>query len=120
MPAASTILFSIEAVDPHLRDRERVHALHERDAAAGIHIAREQRREAGPGELALEVARDFQDRRPGIGAVGDACDAALEAARVGRVAIPEWRRLQPRGVEVLHLIAGDDAAGEAADAGVVA
>ena len=110
----------VEAVDPHLRDRQHVERLGERNAAAGVGVAGEQRLEARARELRLEIARDLEDRGPGPGAIGDARDAALEPALVGRLAVLERRRLQPRRVEILHLVAGDDAAVEAADAGIVA
>ena len=81
--------------------------------ASSVSIARAR-------ELRLEVARDLDDRRPGRRAIGDARDAALGPALGRGLAVLERRRLQPRRVEVLHLVAGDDAALEAADAGIVA
>jgi hypothetical protein len=66
------------------------------------------------------VDAGLQDRGTGIGAVGDARHAALEPALVRRPAILEGRRLQPRRVKILDRVAADDAAGEAADAGIVA
>jgi hypothetical protein len=44
---------------------------------------------------------------------------ALGPAFIGRFAILEGGRLQPRRVEILDLVAGNDAAGETADAGIV-
>jgi len=69
--------------------------------------------------LRLEIARHFQDRRPRRGAIGDAGDAPLKPPRIGRLVVLEGCSLHPRGVEILYLIAGDDAAGEAADAGKI-
>ena len=116
---AAGVIAVVEAVDPHRRDRQHVDAFGERDVAAGCRLAGEQRLEAGLGELRLEIARHFEHRGAGRIAVGDARHAALETARVGRLAVAERRRLQAHRVEILHLVAGDDAAGEAADAGKV-
>jgi hypothetical protein len=55
----------------------------------------------------------------GVGPVGDAGDAALEPALVGRLIVLEGGGLEPRRIEILHLVAGDDAAREAADVGEV-
>ena len=109
----------VEAVDPHLRNRQHVDRLGEGNGAAGVGVAGEQRLEAGLGELRLEVFGDFEDRRPGIGAICDADDAPLQPPRVGRLAVLEGGRLHPRRVKVLHHIAGDDAAAEAADARII-
>ncbi len=108
-----------EAVDPHLRHRQRVDAFGEGNAAAGVGVAGEQGLEAGLGKLRLEIAGYFQDRGAGTGAIGDADDAPFEPPRIGRLAILEACCLHPRRVKVLHDIAGDDAAGEPADAGIV-
>ena len=56
---------------------------------------------------------------PGLRAVGDPGDLALEPPRIGRLAVPEGCGLHPRGVKILHLISRDHAAGEAADAGKI-
>ena len=93
----------VEAVHPHLRDRQRVDRLGERNAAAGVGVAGEQRLEAGLGQLGLEIARHFEDRGAGIGAIGDTGDAAFQPPRVGRLVVLEGGRLHPRGVEILHL-----------------
>src|SRR5207245_2953785 len=89
------------------------------NAAAGIDVAGEQRFESGLRQLGLEIARHFQDRGAGIGAIGDAGDAAFQPPRVGGLAVLERRPLYPRRVEILHLIARDDAAAEPADAGII-
>ena len=75
--------------------------------------------ESGLRQLGLEIARHFQDRGAGIGAIGDAGDAALQPPRIGWLAVLEDRRLHPRRVKILHLISRDHAAAEAADAGKI-
>ena len=59
------------------------------------------------------------DRGAGIGAIGDAGDAAFQPPRVGGLAVLEGGPLHPCRVEILHLIARDDAAAEPADAGII-
>jgi hypothetical protein len=109
----------VEAVDPHLRHRQRVERFGERDRAAIVGVAVQQHFEAGLLQLGLEVARDLDNRGAGIGAIGDAGDTPFEPPLVGGLAVLEGGGLQPRRVEILELIARDDAAGEAPDAGIV-
>jgi hypothetical protein len=52
-------------------------------------------------------------------AIGDARDTAFEPTLVGSLAILEGRGLQAHRVEVAHVIAGDNTAAEAADAGII-
>ena len=54
-----------------------------------------------------------------MGAIGDASDAAFQPPRVGRIAVLEGGGLHPRGVEIFHLVTGDDAAAKTADAGEI-
>jgi hypothetical protein len=116
---ASGIVAVVEAVHPHLRDRQRLDRFRKGNAAAGIGVAGEQRLKTGLRQLGLEIAGDFQDRGSGIGPVGDARDLAFEPPCIGWLAVPEDRRLHPRCVESLHLISRDHAAGETADAGKI-
>ena len=117
---APGVIAEVEAVGPHLRRRQDVERLGEGNAAAGVGVAGGQRLEAGLGELRLEIARHFDNGGSGRGAVGDAGDAAFGLALVGGLAVLEGRGLQPRRVEILGQIAGDDAAGETADARIIA
>ena len=117
-PAAGVVAI-VEAVDPHLRDRQHIDRLDERNAAAGVGVAGEQRLEASLRELVLEIARDLDDRGTLAGAIGDAGRASFQPPRVDRLAVAERRALYPHGVEILHVKTGGDAALEAADTGVV-
>ena len=116
---ASRKIAVVEAVHPHLRDRQRVGRFREGNAAAGVGVAGEQRLESGLRQLGLEIARHLQDRGAGIGAIGDAGDAAFQPPRVGGLAVLEGGPLHPRRIKILHLISRDDAAAEAADAGII-
>ena len=63
---AAGVIAIVEAVDPHLRDRQHVDGFRKRNAAACVGVAGEKRLEAGLGELGLEVARrPRRSRAPG-------------------------------------------------------